>query len=406
MSTINERPILPHIAIETFNILDAQPMILGLSRLGVGQLSDTQPAPGDGWTDWAPHATSVSIHRGGVVEGLEVRPDTGVLTVTLRGVPLTVSTYVPTFMRDQPIRVLHVNDGARTVIYTGRILDVIAPRLPTSDATPMLQITAVDAHVDLDQTTRYGAMPPTGSETFAQRIARLTPTVPETVAIEQPDPADYAAPRLGRTVLESSLAAHFTLAATTAGALWYVAADGVTRFTPRRYDPATAITFIGNRDDGLDPDALRYSTESADFRGTLYFNRLRIHNVTAEPDPDNPGEWRSLEYDYYPVAIIGDGDELGQHAVTVTANEASGNNGRGMVEYISPAATFKPRAAAITWNAQEGIARVPDLEIGVSVRIPGDYITDPWERNLIVGISHTITPTRWMITLTLIGATA
>lgn len=400
MSGIIERPILRSVRLQTFN-LATDAFFLGYSRLGVGALGNGSESLEDQWTDWTPNIVQITTGQGGSQDGIAVRNDTGVLTARLRGV--SISTGFPVFITGQPIRLQHISGlGIATTIYTGRILDVIAGI--TLDGigkiTPVIELNAVDNYVNHDQTTRYGAMPPTGSETFKQRIARLTQTA--TAPIEQPTLETDAI--LGRTVYESSLANHFTLACNTVGAMWWVDGHGVTRFAAREYDQTAPIIFLGLQPPIRPADALHYIRPTASGGSAGFFNRAKMHNHGAAIDPDS-GDWVADDRDVTTINL--GGATFGFSDAEIDTNHADLNAHDAPIlfyRWLVPGMSFGAKATSITWNAQEDLERIPDMQIGRSVYLPTDYLDrDPWPWNVTIGIRHTITPTRWMVELTLIG---
>lgn len=616
--TITERPIRHAVRVETFNIGTPAPLVLDYSRLDVATLGDATSDPAGQWADWTDHLLSIDIIRGGRQDGIEVRNDTGVLTITLRGVDLGYPA--PNFLRGQRIRALHTQ-GDPTPLFTGEVLDVVATTTldHKGNPVPVLRVTAIDAYAKHDATTRYGALPPTGSETFTERIDRLTRTA--TAPIEPPiinraptftpwveqrrnvitnasfetpgviapwglvaassfgtstewaasgirslkvglsnsttvgdvrigatnsfpsgvepgktyyvratvnlpkhasfssasasrqrrlllwyidsasniiaqwgeqapntagvhvltgvlsipadargaiiavglagsaadagkvayvdsiaaseidgaffdgntnpggelertrwlgatnasasviesrafagwSPLPDTAKILGRTVFESSMSSHLSLACNTAGAMWWIGADGVTRFAPREFDPYTAITFIGAQApyEGAPDDALHYVRPIASAGSSAFFNRAIMHVLDAAQDPET-GEWHSADYDRTTVNL---GSIYGYSDAEISVNATPDSLGTTPVyEWLQPTSNFTPKATGIVWNAQEDLTRVPELEIGRSVYLTtDDIVRDPWPWNVITGIHHIITPTRWLTELTLIG---
>lgn len=376
MGSITERPVLGSVRLETFNLGDN---------------------PGNVWTDWTAHVVQITTGRGGRQEGIVIANETGVLTARLRGIRLT--SIEPVFLRNQRIRLVHVSAlGVRKDIYTGRVLDVTATT--TLDGigkmTPVIEINAVDNMTEHDNTTRFGAMPPTGTETFAQRIDRLKTSA--TVPVETPTITTGAI--LGRTVYESSLSNHFTMACNTVGAMWWVGADGVTRFAFRKYNPSSPLTFLGVRPPDHPPGALHYIRPIASAGSSAFFNRALMHNHAAELVG---GEWRAADYDVLTVNL---GGAYGFSDAEVETNHAANPSGAPIEFYnwLEPTSNFEPKATGIVWNAQEDIDRVPDIEIGRSVYLPSDESgRDPWPWNVVIGVRHVITPARWLTEITLVA---
>lgn len=228
MSSIFERPIRPYIALETYQPT-ANPFVIGAGRIGATKL---RPAGTPiVWTDWTNKVMNVNAERGGSVVDLAHRSEVGTLTVTLRDLSLDLAN--PEFTAGQRVRLLHVNGTKRRAIFTGTIREIGmhqlrmgARRRPVS----VLQFVAVDAVREQNETTRYGALPETGSETLATRLDRLSRTANAPIA----QPTEPIPGLLGRTVYESSISNHLDIACNTVGAFWYVDGDGITRVRRRR----------------------------------------------------------------------------------------------------------------------------------------------------------------------------
>lgn len=401
MTVITERPIRPHIAVELFSNWSS-PFTLDYSTLDVGVLGDEDSTPI--WTDWTDHVINITTHRGGAQEGLSIKNEVGLLTVTLRGIGFDIVR--PDFYAGQQIRLFYVNGSTRHPLFTGQIRDLDKQNvLINNNLTPVVQLVAVDAVADHNAITRYGAMPPSGSETFVQRIARLTSSA--RTAIAQPT-GPYNGIKLGRTVYESTLANHLTLACNTARAMWWVDADNITRFQERRYDPANAITFIGyTQYREPEPEDLHIIRENVIAGTRVMFNAITKHVLGAKPDEDDPSNWVADERDVRGAFGIGSITTYGRREVVLTTNDADFMPDDD-TEWLTPYDDLAGVISSMTWNAQEDLTRIPDLDIGASIWAPrsgtGGEDSPPGPSYIIIGVHHTITPTRWMVELTLIGA--
>lgn len=228
MSSIFERPIRPYIALETYQPT-ANPFVIGVGRIGATKL---RPAGTPiVWTDWTNKVMNVNAERGGSVVDLAHRSEVGTMTVTLRDLSLDLAN--PEFVAGQRVRLLHVNGAQQRAIFTGTIreIDMHQLRMGTRRRpVSVLQFVAVDAVREHNETTRYGVLPETGSETLAVRLDRLSRTANTPIA----QPTEPIPGLLGRTVYESSISNHLDIACNTVGAFWYVDGDGITRVRRRK----------------------------------------------------------------------------------------------------------------------------------------------------------------------------
>lgn len=401
MSIIIERPIRAHVAVEVFSNWSS-PFTLDYSTLGTAKLGTATDAPI--WTDWTDHVISITTHRGGAQDGITIRNEVGLLTVTLRGIGFDVVR--PDFYAGQQIRLFYVNGTTQHPLFTGQIRDLDKQIvLINNTRTPVVQIVAVDAVAEHNAVTRYGAMPPAGTETFPERIARLTTSA--TAVIEQPA-GPYNGPLLGRTVYESTLSNHFTLACNTVRAMWWVGPDNITRFQPRRYDDANSITFVGYvQYPDPQPGDLHNIRESLIAGTRVMFNAITKHVLAAKPDDDDPDVWVADEQDVRGASASGSITRYGRREVVLTTNDSEFVPD-DEAEWLSPFADLAGVIDGMVWNAQEDLTRIPDLEIGSSIWAPrsgaGGEDAPPGPSYIIIGVHHTITPTRWLVELTLIGA--
>lgn len=408
--TVTERPLRDNVSLESF-VTEQNPFILDTSWLG----SSGPGAPwgielGDNsseivWNEFKDNILNVTIGRGGTRDGITIRNNPGILSVTLRDFEIDPEN--PTFVVDQPIRFSAVIDGDRHVLFTGRCRDINTDWITTNRGrTPVTTVVCIDAVATLDATTRYGAMPEAGTETFRERIARLSRST--NVPIELPNNDDYEPYQLGRTVYESSLSNHLTLACNSVGAMWWVDTTGTVRFRPRLWDEDTAI-LIASRAHEYDggpeypPGTLQMIAPRTDAGTNSQINAAIIRVKLAIPDPDDPTNWLAEETDRY------DNDWGRPNRIPTVlevnnspANTASPNVHGWLHPYING---WTNMLDGLRWNAQQNLERLPDLDIGVStIDQRGGTFVGPWPNYIIIGIQHTITATRWLVDLTLIGA--
>lgn len=398
---IVERPIRDNIRVETLT-RDPSPFVLGEGILGYSRLAAAGTP--QNWHDWTSDLSAVSILRGGRLEGVTIRNSPGMLTLTLQDVE--IDRLAPQLYREQPIRATVLTAAGESRLFTGWVRVVEqhygAFRPGTNTPRTFVTITAVDAVARHDETTRYGAISSPAGETLAQRIARLRASATAPIEIPTDDYLDaFGAPiLLAPTVYESSMSNHLTLAANTAGAMWYVDAAGITRYQHRVYDPGNAIEFSTNDTSAGALSAVAYTPASATETG---FNSITAYNKTAILDPDT-GDWSDLEiqHDLIPgfISLLGK-----QYAVLETNTVSIGHLTFGTAWVQPNMFGWGTLLGQIRWNAQQDLTRIPDLDIGASITAEAFTDTaDPWSQYLVIGVEHTITPTRWITTLTVIGA--
>lgn len=405
---IIERRVRPHIALETYQT-HANPFVLGAARLGASTLMPkTTPIV---WTDWTDRVMNITLDRGGKVNDLVHRNAVGTLSVSLRDISL--NTDMPEFLPGQRIRLMHVNGEQRYPLFNGEIREIEMAQLPNKPGklpVKVLQIAAVDAMRSLNETTRYGAMPETGSETFAERITRLAQTAHVPMAL--PDPAIPGLP-LGRTVYESSVSNHLSIACNTVGAWWFVDGAGVTRFQRRNIPSGAAVTTFADR--ALDGTGIPFPTGTlhhlrhTSARGSrAMFTGIDYANHGAQDDPDNPGSWIADDQIWkgvrLPFVIARYGLRVAQ-LETCYATNPGGSNAQSLLNAYTGQSMV---VETVTWNAQEDITRIPDLDLGgyMYLDFMGDNAAGYWPFYIVGGVRHTITPKRWLIELSTIGVTS
>lgn len=408
MSVIVERPIHGNVLLESF-VTEQNPFILDTSWLGAASpipwgIQLGGPGSAIAWNEYSDNLLSVSIRRGGTRNGITVKNGVGMLTVALRD--FEIDPFNPTFVVDQPMRFSAVIDGTRRALFTGRVRDINTGWINTaSGRIPVTTIVGVDAVADLDGTTRYGAMPETGSESFRSRIARLSASTD--VPIVLPDDADYSDYQLGRTVFESSLSNHLTLACNSVGAMWWIDTEGRCRFQSRRWDPDAAILIASASTlypggPAYPPGTLQMIAPATDAGTNSQLNAAVIRVKGAVPDPEDSSKWKATETDYQGQ----DWARPNRLPCLLEVNNLDASFSPNVHNWLEPYRNgWSNMLSGIRWNAQQNLDRLPDLDIGASIRDErGGTYAGPWPRYIVIGVQHTITATRWMVDLTIIGA--
>lgn len=205
---------------------------------------------------------------------------------------------------------------------------------------------------------------------------------------------------LADTVFESSLANHLDLACDSTGSRWFADANGHLSVLYGDATPVYAppVTFTDNPET---PDALHYvnAVTNLDTRGTV--NTLNVTNHRQKPDPDIPGGWLAddVSLTHLDARSVG---RYGVRAEDVDWNIWTGGAHSQDIQ-ARAAAIFNDsdrptlQVTRLVWNAQEDLT-ADNFEIGqvLTVEYAGRRQTCR-----IAGLSHRITPTRWMITIDL-----
>lgn len=204
---------------------------------------------------------------------------------------------------------------------------------------------------------------------------------------------------MGNTVLESSLANHFDIACMSAGAYWWVDAAGITRFGRDLPGTADVAVFTDKRTAGQ----REYVGLDANYDTRAVVNDLAVTNHESAYDADG-------------VTIVSGDREmvLTDDTSQGTWGPRSGSAGFTVYDKGTQAGALVARAREllaehrtalytphrIVWNAQEFPALVAALDVFAPVRV----ISGGQQFLMrIINIKHEITPTRWLVTLELIG---
>ena len=260
---------------------------------------------------------------------------------------------------------------------------ITLPEPSATIALPWVEFIAT-ATTALIQIVLAAALQPAPADAEAEHVAFHDITVTELSS-------DYRQ-RLRNTVYESNLANHFDLACNSVGATWYVAKDGVTRFTaPAATLPVSAV-FADTTGDGV----LEFVDIGAGYDTLGTVNRIEATNYGIGDDDREQND----------TIIANEDDSQARFGVLSTRLDVNLWNTQ---PYDQAAADRLQRLLAdhtepelfvseIRWNAQQDLAALVALEIGQRIRI---IYRGAAQDSQIVGLTHDVQPTRWMTTLTL-----
>jgi hypothetical protein len=199
--------------------------------------------------------------------------------------------------------------------------------------------------------------------------------------------------RLQSTVYESNLANHFDMACNSVGATWYVAKDGVTRFLL----PGTALPVSAVFTDDATPGAMSYVDIVAGYDTLSTVNRIEATNYAVDAAGENEANTTVIAEDTTSQ------NSYGVHSVyfdlnlwtTAPYDESFTNRLAALL-----AAHSEPELliSGFKWNAQQDLALANALEVGDRLTVKYRGIV---QDSQIVALTHTITPTRWMVTFDL-----
>lgn len=134
------------------------------------------------------------------------------------------------------------------------------------------------------------------------------------------------------------------------------------------------------------------------------YTGLDYDNHGAQLDPENPGSWIADDQIFEGMRLPAVA-RYGLRVGTLPANHPYNPGVSIGGEILLPYSGDFILAETLLWNAQEDITRVPDLDVGSYIDLPllGDTSAAVWRTYIVGGVRHVITPTRWLIELSLIG---
>lgn len=276
-----------------------------------------------------------------------------------------------------------VSTGAPAYATTVRINSGDAVALTATPATVAYEFTATQPEHILQFIAQTTVPPGASADAWALNLQ-----ITRFRLYEIPAPAPY---RLGDTVYEGPLANHFDIACATRGGAWWVDSTDTVRF--REYDdlPEPLATFS---DEAFPPGALSYTDIDA-----AYDTR----NTVTRAIVDNHGR----------DAVSGDADDatyIGENAIAqaewgvreatidMTMAEPETYMPERLAELLSQSPNPEQMITGIRWNAQDDpeLAARIDVQDRIVVQFRGKT-----QISRVLGITHDITPTRWMIRLDL-----
>lgn len=409
MSAITERPLRDRVLFESLSP-QGNPFILGSSWLGRQEPAFTWGFPlGTGaetiaWQQFRDQLLSVNITRGGIRDGITVRNDVGLCTVALRDFEIDPDN--PAFGIDQSVRFTAFVGGVKVPRFTGRVRDISTDWIDlagTGKRVPVTTITSVDAVSILDEITAPGFIMPGGGTGFRARIAALSRLTD--VPFNLPTDADYPSPlggfyALAPCVYDASLSTHLTLACNSVGAMWWIDGAGVVQFQRRQHAGDVAV-FVASDNRNAGPDVLQMIKPTMGAGVDSQVNAAILRNRGATYDAENG--WQGTETDHYGI----DWERPGRLVSVLETNNPSNEWPYDVHFWLQPYRASPTNVlTGLRWNAQQMFHRLPEIEIGTSIRTSmGGTYRGPWPDYIVIGTQETITPTRWMVNLTLIGAT-
>jgi len=202
--------------------------------------------------------------------------------------------------------------------------------------------------------------------------------------------------RLQDTVFESDLASQFDLACNSTGGYWWVDRQGITQFRP--YAEAQTLTGIWTDDPfkATEPGYFEYVDIETAFDTRALVTELTLDNKGRKLDPDGKA---SADDD---SSTFRDGPSAERWGVRGATLSTSLYTGQGFENALQSRANdvfeqYGNAQRSITgfrWNAQENTAQALSLDIYDAIRVERGALP---VTGRIIGLKHTITPTRWMV---------
>lgn len=382
---ITEEPLIQYLEAEVLQPVGG--FILGISHLGVDDLGD--PDTDLAWVPYLCKARSVTSSRGGTRNGVTNSISVGDLNVTLVDAPPLETN--PYLKPDAKFRLVY--RPTSEPIYTGKILDVDQAEERDGSTNKIHNFTTlvcVDAVKDHANVTRYGALGPAGGETFPERVERLAGSA--TAPVELP-PATAGPYLLAPTLLDAPLVEHFDLVTDSVGAYWWVDRFGVTQFR-LALDPAAPVAAFS---DVRAPGNLEYSGIQKVYDTRSVVNDLALTNQGIEIDPET-FEASAIDTTTTYVDLTARatwGPRLG----SIDTNLVDGDVAARAAEILSVSKDPVIQFVGLVWNGQDHLATAAQLDVYSPVIVSRSGVD---QNSRIIGIKHTITPTRWILDLALI----
>lgn len=379
---IDEDPVIElltaEILVHTGGFILKQSSTLGVDDLG-------NPATDSTWQPYLGAALSVDIQRGGRPATILDEIQVGTMTLVLKdtGDPAAGAPIRP----KSKIRIRSTVSPFRAV-FTGWIEDVdtryFYDRREKRIAS-RTTIVAVDAIKDLSNRTLVMEPSELGAERWENRISRIAREFNSPAILPGVTTSDY---RLADYPAEATLAEHLTLACNSIGAYWWVDRDGMIRFAGVELttDPRAALF-----SDHAGGPRLLYREPTTSYNTRSVVNDLDVTNHSEGI------EERYRLYDETSAATWG----LRSESVTFCIYDEFGWEGSARArgsELMAGRRDPRPYISAIEWNAQEQPATAEQLDIYSRIEVEFGTLA---QNSRVIGISHKITPSRWLVTLTI-----
>ncbi|MGG7466047.1 hypothetical protein [Plantibacter sp. YIM 135347] len=221
----------------------------------------------------------------------------------------------------------------------------------------------------------------------------LTWTVQEMQVVQTGVAEPY---RLQDIVFESDLASHFDLACNSTGARWWVDSKNMVRFLTPDDKSAPIGLWTDNPAKVNDPGVFEYVGISTGFdtHGIVNALTLEQHGRKLDEDGDASADDYSTTFVSAPSVDRWGvrGDSLDTSLYTGQGFEYALDQRSG--EVLAERANVARVITGFRWNAQESPTAALGLEVFKPVRVERGNLPQ-WSR--VVGLKHTITPTRWMV---------
>lgn len=205
--------------------------------------------------------------------------------------------------------------------------------------------------------------------------------------------------RLQSTVYEGSLASHFDLACNSTGAYWWVDSHGIAQF--RAYSAPDEIvgSWTDNPAELNDPLTFAYTDIDTSFDTKGLVTALTLQQHGAKPGDKG---WDADDS----ATTFDDATGIDRWGVRGDQLDTTIHTGPGFESALAERANdvFAERArtartiTGFQWNAQENPGKALALEIYDRVRVKRGKLVVTAR---IIGLKHTITPTRWIVDVAL-----
>lgn len=205
---------------------------------------------------------------------------------------------------------------------------------------------------------------------------------------------DYVPPqKLRNTVFSSSLDNHFDLACNSVGGSWYVDKAGVTRFN----NPVNMLPVSHVFSDDRGPEFLEYVDIEADYDTASVINTVEVTNLGIGGD-GNESNGALTYVNQESIAQYG----ICKESLTTNVRVGWGEGDEPLTELIRTLTTVRaqPRVSIskIVWNAQQNLQAAQRIDLGQRVVVR--YRGQEYDAQ-IIGLENDITPTRWLMTISL-----